>query len=137
VRTNRLGVLQKEIANLTDAIASGALRASPAIADRLTQAEAELARLRVAKAQEPPANPERLLTDVADRYRKLVDGLDKSLTETDVGRARAELRALFGSINVVADEWEVRLEAGLRQTQAPLLQVVGATTTANNVVAGV
>ena len=72
---------------------------------------------------------------MADRYRKLVDDLDKWLAQTDIERARAELRALFGSINVVADEWEVRLEADLRQTQAALLQVVGAA--ANNVVAGV
>jgi hypothetical protein len=99
------------------------------------QAEAELVRMKAAaRQQEQPANPERLLTDVADRYRKLVDELDKSLAETDVERARAELRALFGSINVVAGEWEVRLEADLRQTQVALLQVVGAT--ANNVVAG-
>jgi len=63
-----------------------------------------------------------------------MDQLDKSLLETDVDRARVELRALFGSINVVADEWEVRLEADLRQTRAALVRAAGGS--ANNVVAG-
>jgi len=51
-----------------------------------------------------------------------------------VDMARAELRTLFGSIRVVSDEREVRLEADLRGTQATLLRAVGAS--ANNVVAG-
>lgn len=48
--------------------------------------------------------------------------------------ARAELRALFGSIRVVADERELRFEADLHETQAALLRAVGVS--ANNVVAG-
>ena len=47
---------------------------------------------------------------------------------------RAELRTLFGSIRVAADEREVCFEADLRGTQAALLRAVGAS--ANNVVAG-
>ena len=44
------------------------------------------------------------------------------------------LRALFGSINVVADEHEIRFEADLRATQLSLLRAAGGS--ANNVVAG-
>jgi hypothetical protein len=44
-RTSRLAQLDTEIGNLTDAIASGALRASPALAARLQAAESERATL--------------------------------------------------------------------------------------------
>ena len=50
---NRLYVVEREVANLTDAIASGTLRASAALAERLARAEAELARLR--DAPPPPS----------------------------------------------------------------------------------
>jgi hypothetical protein len=119
---NRLTTVEREVANLTDAIASGMLRASPAIADRLAQAEAELARLKAAPPPVKAANLERLIPEVADHYRNLVGSLETSLAETDVERARGELRTLFGYIRVVADEWEVRLEADLRETQAALLR---------------
>ena len=56
------------------------------------------------------------------------------MKRSDVDMARTELRNLFGSIRVVADEREVRLEADLRETQAALLRAAG--TSANNVVAG-
>jgi len=131
---NRLHVVEREVANLTDAIASGTLRASAALAERLARAEAELARLRAAPPPPRPLNVERLLPQVVERYRGLVDLLESSLAETDVDMARAELRTLFGSIRVVSDEREVRLEADLRGTQATLLRAVGAS--ANNVVAG-
>jgi hypothetical protein len=125
--------VELEVANLTDAIASGALRASAALANRLARAEAELARLREPEARKPP-NLERLFPQVAERYRALVDRLEKSLAESDVDIPRAELRTLLGSIRVVSDEQEVRLESDLRGTQAALLRAVGVS--ANNVVAG-
>jgi hypothetical protein len=112
------------------------LISSPAaLANRLLQVEAELERSRATAAQVPkPASVERLLPEVADRYRALVERLETSLVEADVETARAELRTLFGSIRVVADEWEVRLEADLRETQAALLRAAGGS--ANNLVAG-
>jgi hypothetical protein len=77
---------------------------------------------------------ERLLPQIAERYRALVERAERSLAETDVDMARAELRSLFGFIRVVSDEREVRFEADLRETQVALLRAVGAS--ANNVVAG-
>ena len=41
--SDRLAALEREIGNLTDAIAGGALKGSAALADRLMRAEAELA----------------------------------------------------------------------------------------------
>ena len=57
---------------LTDAIASGTLRASAALTERLARAEAELARLRAAPPTPRPLNVERLLPQVVERYRDLV-----------------------------------------------------------------
>jgi site-specific DNA recombinase len=131
---NRLQVVEREVANLTDAIASGTLRASAAIAERLARAEGELARLHAAPQPRRPPNVERLLPQVTERYRALVERLETSLIETDMDMARADLRTLFGSIRVMSDEREVRFEADLRGTQAALLRAVGAS--ANNVVAG-
>ena len=45
--------LRAEVANLADAIATGALRSSPALAARLQSAERELARLEAAATQAP------------------------------------------------------------------------------------
>jgi hypothetical protein len=50
------------------------------------------------------------------------------------GGKRPELRALFGSIMVFADEAEIRLESDLGETQAALVRAAGGS--ANNVVAG-
>lgn len=133
-KQERLQAVERKVANLTDAIASAALRASAALAERLAHAEAQLARLRAAPEPRRPPNVERLLPQVAERCRALVERAERSLAETDVDMARAELRSLFGSIRVVSDEREVRFEADLRETQTALLRAVGAS--ANNVVAG-
>lgn len=132
--SDRLAALEREIENLADAIAGGALRGSAALADRLTRAEAERARLQAAPKPPKAANVERLLPEVADRYHALVTRLEMSLAETDVDVARAELRSLFGSIRVIGAEREVRLEADLGAVQVSLLQAAGGP--ANNVVAG-
>jgi site-specific DNA recombinase len=130
----RLASVEEEIRNLVDAIASGALSASPAMAERLAQVEAELAALKVAARPVKPAEIERLVGLVVDRYRVIVEALERSLPEADIEQARAQLRALFGSIKVVADEQEIRFEADLRATQLALLRAAGGS--ANNVVAG-
>lgn len=88
---SRLAVLEQEIVNLTNAIASGALKSTSALANRLLQAETQVERLRATAAQAPKsASVERLLPEVADRYRALVERLETSLVETDVETARAQ-----------------------------------------------
>ena len=77
---------------------------------------------KLARSAAEVANVERLIPQLADQTRDLVGRLETSLTETDVDRARGDLRALFGSINVVADEREVRLAADLRETRAALVE---------------
>ena len=65
-----------------------------------------------------------------DRYRTMVEALERSLPEAE--QARADLPALFGSIKVVADEQEIRFETDLRATQFALLWAAGG----SNMVAG-
>jgi hypothetical protein len=117
------------------AIGRGALRTSPAIADRLTHAEEELGRLRAA------ARPQKVMTElvrrlqrVMDRYRAIVERIDTSLSEGDLEEARATLRELFGSIRVIGEEREVRFEADPRETRTALLRAAGGSV--NNPVAG-
>jgi hypothetical protein len=92
----RLASVEKEIRNLVNAIASGALGASPAMAERLALAEAELAALKVAAHPVKAADIERLVGLVLARYRTMVEARERSLPQADIEQARADLRALFG-----------------------------------------
>ena len=110
--------LRAEIDNLADAIASGALRASPTLAARLTAAESELERLSTAPLAAPSpsgADLTQLFTDLPARAARAVDRLEETLATGDVARAREEIRAHVGTVTVEADEREVRLysEAGV------------------------
>ena len=68
----RVKELEAKVTNLTDAIADGALKSSLAIAKKLADLEAALAR---AKAVVVPANVTRVLPRAFERYRKLVRDL--------------------------------------------------------------
>jgi len=76
----------------------------------------------------------RLVGLVMERYRAMMETLERALPDVHIEQARADLRALFGSIRVVGDEQEIRFEADLRATQLVLLRAAGGS--ANNVVAG-
>jgi hypothetical protein len=61
----RIAELRHEVANLTDAIASGMLKSSPALGQRLQAAEGELARLDAAQRMAPAAL---VVPDVRKRF---------------------------------------------------------------------
>ena len=108
--SKRESELASEIANLTDAIAGGALKSSPAIAQRLAKAEQELASL---NAQEPLPRAKKLIPAIADEYRAWVseletvfppDGLKIGLvSDRDVARTRAQLKKRLGGHIVVTE----------------------------------
>lgn len=133
---NRIRELEAEVANLTDAIASGAFRSSPAIAERLSAAEAALARLRA--EGKPPAEKKvaKLLPRVVDEHRAFVDDLAARLAEVDVHRARAALRRFYGELRAMPDGEDVRLEAEDGAVELAVLKAVGAARVGGNVVAG-
>lgn len=107
-----------EIENLIDAIASGKLRSSPALAERLQSVEQEFARLRATSSRSRSGSVEKIMPRLVDEYRELVDNLATSLTSVNVSRARAEMRKLVGNIKVEATPDETRLlsKAGTFET---------------------
>ena len=89
--------LNREIKNLVDAIASYGF--SPALRDKLAEAEAERSRLEVAVQ---PAPITRSVEDVLARYRRLVADLPQSLQKSSE-RARNALRTLLGDIRLIKE----------------------------------
>lgn len=109
--------LEREVASLVDAIASGALRASPALAQRLQATEAALQRL---KDQPAPIDVERLLPQLAERAKAAIDGLERTLM-SDPRRARMEVAEHVGPIQVVTTPTEIRLETQKGRLEAAFL----------------
>jgi hypothetical protein len=121
---NRIAELRAEVGNLTDAIASGALRTSKALAERLSTAEAELDRLSIHKTTRK-TNVVSLPIQLADRYRRIVSNLETELTR-DVHKARTLLRQLVGNeISVVPHESGKHLVARIGLVTEALLQTAG------------
>jgi DNA invertase Pin-like site-specific DNA recombinase len=118
----RIASLEREVSNLVDAIAGGALRTSPALTHRLTSAESELSRLREA-ARAPRVTVDYLIPRFEDRWRAAVTNLESTLEKGDVARARTEIRDLLGGdILVIADAKEIRLETKKGTVEGALLR---------------
>ena len=67
--------VQQKIANLTDAIVSGALKSSPALAQRLEDSDDELAPLE-AQCTVRRVSPAVLVPDVRGRFLGMIKGLE-------------------------------------------------------------
>ena len=106
---------------LVDAIASGALRSSPALAQRLQETEAALARL---KARPATATVEQLLPQIAELCRKAIDGLEQTLI-SDPRRAGADLAEYVGPIRVTTTADEVRLDTQSSHLESVFLAATG------------
>lgn len=124
----RIATLQQQLDNLANAIASGALRASPTLATKLQAAEAELGQLQGAQAQPtaPKANVEQLLADLPKHASHAVERLEETLASGDVARGREELRSHVGTVSVEADDREIRLYGEREQREMKVLRAVGA-----------
>ncbi len=113
-------------------MATGALRASPALASRLVAAETQLAELKTRAVQSAtPTTADSLLPDIAARYRQLAKDLARSPPKTDVYRARIELGWLIGPVRVERNETEIRLYNEQGRLEAALLRAVGSDSTAS------
>lgn len=134
----RIAQLKRETENLADAIASGALRASPTLAARLTAAEEELERLTRAQAAPaaPAADATRLLADLRARAARAVERLEETLAAGDVPRAREEIKQHVGTVTVEADEREIRLYSEQGVAAALLRAAAGGVQYASNVGSG-
>ncbi len=129
LRLKRVNHLKGEIQNLTDAIAGGALRHSPAIAARLGQCEAELAKAEqeLALGSAEARKVIQLLPRVAEQYRRLVAGLPDGLGGS-IREARRDVAALLGGVvEMVPDDTRTHLVAHLALSrQAFTLKCMGA-----------
>jgi site-specific DNA recombinase len=113
--------LEREVAALVEAIATGALRASPAIAQRLAETEATLARLKVQPVRQ---SIEQLLPQLAERSRFAIENLEKTLA-VDPRRGRMELAEHVGPIRVRTTPEEIILEASRGHMESVLLAATG------------
>lgn len=120
----RMKELQAQIENLADAIAQGALRASPVIAERLRSAEEELARID-AQASRPTADVERLIPRFAEEIQRAVEALPKTLAAGNVDLARQELKGYLGSIRVVAEPTRMLLYSERSFVEAAIMRASG------------
>jgi hypothetical protein len=119
--------VEQEIANLSDAVAAGLLKSSPALAERLDAAESELARL--SAVQTGHASDETIATVVTGleaRFERLIRDLDRALIDRHGERGRQELRSLLGEFKVEADAREIRFYNEQGRHEAALLRAVGA-----------
>jgi site-specific DNA recombinase len=120
----RIHELEQQVTSLVDAIASGALAASPAIAERLKATEAELARL-LKSQQAPASNIEAIVPGLEDHYRVKVEGLEATLASGDIAKARTELLDVIGEIDVVTTAEQVRFMSRKGAAEFTLARVAG------------
>jgi site-specific DNA recombinase len=138
---NRIAELEAQVENLTEAIATGALRNSPALANRLASAEAELSKLREAMATRPIAEFDRIIPRLAEDFQQLVADLPNAVRR-DPERARMTVRQYVGNKILVQREvregravMAFRTQAGAME--AEFLRLAGADRTLQtSVVAG-
>ncbi|HTC14284.1 MAG TPA: recombinase family protein, partial [Steroidobacteraceae bacterium] len=121
----RIKELRAQIANLAEAIAQGALRASPSIAAKLREAEEEFARLEAQERAPAADHIERLIPRLVGEIERAIMELPKTLAAGNVDLARQELKGLVGSIKVVAEPTEMRLYAETGFVQAALKRAAG------------
>jgi hypothetical protein len=117
----QIAKLEREVASLVEAVAGGALRASPAIAQRLQEAKAAMARLKVQPVQR---SIEQLLPELAERCRSSMENLDRTLAK-DPRRARMELTEHVGPIRVRSTPTEIVLEARQGHMESAFLAATG------------
>ncbi len=133
----RLAELETQVGNLVDAISSGALKSSPALAARLAAAEAELEGLRRQAIPREVIKLDRAIPRIDDAFREMVADLPNTI-KRDVDRARATVRQYTGnSIKVETDGKTVRFMSESMRLETALLIAAGGAHSQTNVVAGV
>jgi hypothetical protein len=121
--TQRINELKRQIDNLTEAVATGALRASPALAGRLEGAEAELSRL-TTQTTKPVARIVDFAARLTMQFNKAIEKLEGYVAR-DPHRARAALRHVCGEIPVFPHESGKFLVAKLGLSETFLRAAVG------------
>jgi hypothetical protein len=120
-RGTRVKHLRDEISNLIDALAHGALRSSPSLAERLAQAELRLAAEERSAAIDQQAGAASA-PQSAQFYRDFIETISKRFEE-NAREARTILNELVGGIRLTAtkDRREFVVCCGLGSTTLRLL----------------
>ncbi len=123
----RIKQLLSEIANVVEAIAGGMLKASPALAARLAAAESEVEQLTKVQtdAEAPQPDVAQHLSGLKGLAIKAVKGLERTLAEGNIPKARTEIRRHIGEVSIEADSREIRLFSDQGHIAAALLRVSG------------
>jgi hypothetical protein len=125
----RIAALKSQVVNLVEAIATGALKSSPALAARLQAAESELAALRDQETPREVRKVDRVIPRIDEAFRELVADLPNAI-KRDVDRARATVRQYAGnSIRVETDGKVVRFMSESRRIEQTILIAVGGAAT--------
>ena len=122
----RAETLKAEVANLTDAIASGVLRASKAIAERLAGTETELERIETQLVRESKRNVTDLTPRIKDKLLEAAANLPAVIRKTNAERGRAAIAAIVGDITVKTTDSEIRFESAESAVEQALLRTAGA-----------
>jgi predicted transcriptional regulator len=117
-QAERRASAEAKVAALVEAIASGGLRGSPALAAALQKAEAELA---ACVPSAPPGNVVELLPGMERAFRKMVADLPRVLAK-DAARSRELLARIFGEIRLARTQ-DGGLVARLEFSPAQLLEL--------------
>ncbi len=115
----RLAELERDIGNLTEAVAAMGL--SVALRERLGLAEAERSQLLAGLAADQPSRFPGLIPRLVDRFRAFVADLP-SMAKRDPVSARRELAQIMGPVKIVPEGEKVFAELGI---YGGLLDVAG------------
>jgi site-specific DNA recombinase len=134
----RMAELEMQVGNLADAVMSGALKSSPALASRLAEAESELEALRRQAIPREVVKLDRVIPRIDDAFRELVRDLPNA-AKRDIDRSRATVRQYAGNaIQVKSDGKTVRfMSESKRLEQSLMIAACGAAQSYTSVVAGV
>lgn len=118
---------EAEVQNLVEAIASGGLRCSPALAARLREAETALSTLKAEADERSGGQVEVLMPQFATRYRRIVRDLASAVGKAPSDKARLDLRRMLPAVTVEADLQEIRFWNEQGRAEAALCRTVGQT----------
>jgi site-specific DNA recombinase len=123
----RISDLKFQIENVMEAIASGMMKASPALGAKLRDAETELEELEQDQlaSESAAATATRLIPDLTAIVTRAVENLEETLASGDVARSRQEILAYVGKVTVEADEREIRLYSEQNHAISTLLRASG------------
>ncbi len=123
----RIRTLRAEVSNIVEAIATGMLKASTALADRLAAAEVEIEQLEGDQAANDAPAPDvsQHLAGLRGIAIKAVEKLETTLASGDITQARREIKNHIGLVRVESDAREIRLFSDRGHVAAALLRAVG------------